>query len=442
MLQGSGTASAVSDRTVNEAAGAERIPKGLRGKRIYIPPMAYGSGRAFASVFRALGLDADITPPSDHLTRELGARYTSGDECYPAKVTVGDFMKVLQQPGVEPSRVVLFMPTADGPCRFGQYAPYLQRLLAAAGFPETEVLSPTSANAYAGLGELARPFIRTGWRALLAADILQKLLLMHRPHEVVPGQTEQVYEECLDDLCRTIEQAPLDPPPQLRAIRESLIRARDRFRALPIRRDPATPLIGIVGEIFCRLHTFSNENLVARLESYGAEAWLSDITEWVWYTNAEQFRKLRLTGRQLSKDALAAWIRKYIQQRDEKALLEPFREDFAGYEEPHIHEVLDYARPYLPPGGAMGEMVLNVGKAIYLAHRGVDGIIDISPFTCMNGIVSEAIYPRISRDLGGIPIRNFYFDGTQSDLDRDLGVYLELARSYQRRKRFRRPAGR
>jgi predicted nucleotide-binding protein (sugar kinase/HSP70/actin superfamily) len=86
----------------------------------------------------------------------------------------------------------------------------------------------------------------------------------------------------------------------------------------------------------------------------------------------------------------------------------------------------------------MGEMVLNVGKAIYLAKHGADGIIDISPFTCMNGIVSEAIYPRISKDLGGIPIRNFYFDGTQSDLDRDLGVYIELARSYQRRKKWKR----
>ena len=53
----------------------------------------------------------------------------------------------------------------------------------------------------------------------------------------------------------------------------------------------------------------------------------------------------------------------------------------------------------------------------------------------MNGIVCEAIYPRISRDLGGIPIRNFYFDGTQSDLDRDLGVYMELARSYSREQR-------
>ena len=83
-------------------------------------------------------------------------------------------------------------------------------------------------------------------------------------------------------------------------------------------------------------------------------------------------------------------------------------------------------------------MVLSVGKAAYLAKHGADGIIDISPFTCMNGIVSEAIYPKLSKDYGGIPIRSFYFDGTQSDLDRDLGIYLELARSYREKKPYKR----
>ena len=148
----------------------------LAGKKIYIPPMAYGSARAFASVFRAIGLDADIVPPSDDRTRELGAKYTSGDECYPAKVTVGDFMKLLEQPGVDPARVAFFMPTADGPCRFGQYAPYLRQILNSSGYPEAQVLSPSSSNSYDGLGDLARPFVRSGWRALLAGDILQKLL--------------------------------------------------------------------------------------------------------------------------------------------------------------------------------------------------------------------------------------------------------------------------
>jgi predicted nucleotide-binding protein (sugar kinase/HSP70/actin superfamily) len=413
-------------------------PSPLRGKRIFIPPMAYGSGRTFAAAFRALGLDADITPPSDERTRELGARYTSGDECYPAKVTVGDFMRLLSQPDIDPAKVVLFMPTADGPCRFGQYAPYLRRILDTNGYPHTGVISPTSKDGYADFGPHARQFVRTGWRALLAADILQKALLHFRPHEVHKGSTEAVYEECLADVCRAIEQAPLEPPRQLKAIREAMVRSRDRFRGIAVRRDPTMPLVGIVGEIFCRLHCFSNENLVRRLEEYGAECWISDITEWVWYTIAEQFRKLRLTGKQLSLETLKAWIRKKVQRRDEHALIEPFEQEFAGYEEPSMEEVLEAARPYLPQEAAYGEMVLNVGKSICLARRGADGIIDISPFTCMNGIVCEAVYPRISRDLGGIPIRNFYFDGTQSDLDRDLGVYLELAHNYRRRKKWKR----
>jgi predicted nucleotide-binding protein (sugar kinase/HSP70/actin superfamily) len=400
-------------------------------KGIYIPPMAYGSARAFASAFRAIGLDAEPTPPSDHRTRELGARYTSGDECYPAKVTVGDFMKIVEAPGADLKKIACFMPTAQGPCRFGQYAPYLRQILDANGYHDVDILSPTSQNSYEGLGELSKPFVRTGWRALLCADLLQKLLLINRPYEESRGDADALYEDCLGDLCSTLEQSSVEPGEQLKALRASMVRASARFRKLKVhRRD--LPFIGIVGEIFCRLNTFSNENLVQALETYGAEAWLSDIVEWIWYTTSEQFRKLKLERRLWTAEALGAWVRKKVQQRDEHVLIEPFHDDFRNREEPDIYEVLECARPYLPREGAFGEMVLNVGKAVYLARKGAAGIIDISPFTCMNGIVCEAIYPRISRDLGGIPIRNFYFDGTQSDLDRDLGVYMELARTYRK----------
>lgn len=400
--------------------------------------MALGSARLFVAGFRALGVDADVTPPSDELTRELGARYTSGDECYPAKVTVGDFMKCLTASGADPERTVLFMPTADGPCRFGQYAPYLRAILDAHGFRDTAIFSPTSKDGYAGLGHLARPFLRTGWRMLVVGDVLQKMLYVHRPHEEVKGAADRAYEESIEDAAHTVERSPVQPGPQLDALQASMIRARGRFRAVPLRRDRSKPLIGVVGEIFCRLNTFSNDDLVRRLEEYGGEAWMSDISEWVWYTNSEQFRKLRLRKRLYSLEAFGAWLRTKVQHRDEHVLIEPFREDLSGYEEPPIAEVLESARPYLPCDGALGEMVLNVGKAVCLAKAGVDGIIDISPFTCMNGIVSEAIYPRLSRDMGGLPIRTFYFDGTQSDLDRDLGVYLELARTYQKRKPYQR----
>ncbi|MEK7407484.1 MAG: hypothetical protein AAB225_20595, partial [Acidobacteriota bacterium] len=407
----------------------------LSGKKVFIHPMSYGAARVMAAGFRALGLDAEITPPSDHLTLELGSRHTGGDECYPAKITVGDYMKVLQRPDVDPARTILVMPAADGPCRFGQYSVYLRQILDANGFTQTEVMSPTCADGY----EMDAAMQRTIWRGVVASDIVLKLLLQHRPYEQNPGDSDRVYEECLDDLCRTVASTPTAPAAQIRAFRGVLERCRARFRGLAVRRDRSTPLVGIVGEIFCRLNAFSNDDLIRRLEGYGAEAWISDIAEWVWYSNTEQFRNLRLAGRLCSLEALGAWIRNHVQHRDEHFLIESFREDFAGYEEPNIKEILEAARPYLPQDGAMGEMVLNVGKAVCLARRGVDGIVDISPFTCMNGVVCEAIYPRLSRDLGGIPIRNFYFDGTQSDLDSDLGVFLELARTYQRRKKSARP---
>ena len=409
----------------------------LAGKKIWIPRMSYGSARAFAAAFRSIGIDAECTPASDERTRALGGQFTSGDECYPAKVTVGDFLKLLEQPGVDPRGLVFLMPTAEGPCRFGQYAVHLKAVLASIGYPEVTVLSPTSENGYQGLGELAGVFVRTAWRALVAGDILLKLLLKTRPYELEPGSADQAYEAALDDLCRTLEVPYAAAGEQMQALKASLVRARERFRRLPARYDPERPLIGIVGEIFCRLNTFSNDEVVRRLEEHGAEAWMSDISEWVWYTNSEQRRRWRLEGRSFSLAMLGARLRARYQRRDEHELVKLLADDFRGYEEPEdISVVLRYAEPYLPAAGALGEMVVNLGKSVYLARRGVDGILDISPFTCMNGIVCKAIYPRVSADLGGIPIRNFYFDGTQAELDRDLGIYVELARSYRARKPF------
>ena len=79
-------------------------------------------------------------------------------------------------------------------------------------------------------------------------------------------------------------------------------------------------------------------------------------------------------------------------------------------------------------------MVLSAGKVDCFFRSGVDGIIDVSPFSCMNGIVSEALYPRQSAEHAGLPVKNVYVDGTDRDLTSDLEIFLELARAYQRTK--------
>jgi len=268
----------------------------LYGKVVYVPAMSEGHPEAFASVFRWLGVEAYPTPPADARTRELGSKFTAGDECYPAKVTVGDFLRIMERPEFDPDRTVFFMAAADGPCRFGQYAPYLKRLLSEVGHGNVQILSPTSKNGYADIGDIATPFMRTAWRALLCGDLLHKALLATRPHEDVSGAADQVFQECIRDLCRTIEASCADPGCQLRDLVEAMRRARERFRRLPAHYDPETPLVGVVGEIFCRLNTFSNEDLIRKLESYGAEAWLSDITEWIGYSNQEVRRNFAGEG--------------------------------------------------------------------------------------------------------------------------------------------------
>lgn len=416
---------------------SRRVPSShpLAGKKVWVPRMAVGISRALAAVLRSMGLDAEGIPESDAETLELGGRHTSGEECYPLRLTVGDFLKILKKPGTDPNKVAFFMATGQGPCRFGQYAPFVKSMLASLGYSGVTILAPSCETGYSDFGEASSLYIRGAWRAIVSSDILNKLLLKTRPYETIPGSADLLYEESLVDLCRTLELPYRSNTDQLEAIQLCLLDIRERFRALDVEFDPSRPLLGVVGEIFCRLNTFSNNDLVRRFEQAGAEVWLNDVSEWIWYVNDDQFRSLRLRGKRLSLDAFGAHVRNHFQHKDEHALTSLFSEDFHGYEEPaDIREVVEFAEPYLPALGANGEMVVNVGKSVYFARRGADAVVDISPFTCMNGIICEAIYPRVSRDNAGIPIRNFYFDGTQSDLERDIGIFLELARSYKRNK--------
>jgi hypothetical protein len=245
-------------------------------------------------------------------------------------------------------------------------------------------------------------------------------------------------ESIVRDLCDTLEHSCSDAACHMDSVRRALLRARDRFRSISARYDANRPLIGVLGEIFCRLNNFSNQELVRRLEAHGAECWMTDIAEWIAYTNVEEVRNLRQADRSYSWAMLKSKLRARIQSADEHTLVSLFAEEFVGYEEPGIDQVLNLTHPYLPFAGAEGEMVASLGRGAYLAMHGVDGLVDISPFTCMNGIVSEAIYPKLSRDYAGIPNRNFYFDGQQSDLEQDIEIYLELARSYGARKPYRR----
>ncbi len=407
---------------------------GLEGRRLYLPQMPYGGSYLLAAAIRSIGFDAWVTSDSDERTLELGSRVTSGDECYPQKITMGDFLRIIEDEGRD--KVAFLMPSSNGPCRFGQYLHLIRSKFDELGYDDVPVISITSGDGYSSIGSYSSALIRTAWRAVLTQDILMKLLLKTRPYETEIGAADAAYHQSLEEVGAAVSLNGVSDKERMAAILPAIVRARDRFRAVPARYERSRPLIGVVGEIFCRQNTFSNFDLIRVVEEQGGECWLADIGEWVWYTDDEQRRRLIDEGRRISKDNAYRFLKSKVMRRDEHALYGPCADDFVGYEEPEdVRDVLELSFPYLPYTGALGEMVLSSGKAIYLHEKGADGVIDISPFTCMNGIVTEAVYPSLQKELDNMPIRTFYFDGTQGDLERDVGIFIELTRTYQRRKK-------
>ncbi len=411
----------------------------LLGRKMYIPQMSFCGAKLTAAAFQSIGIQAIPSPDSDGRTLELGSKYLSGDECLPEKVTLGNFLKIIEDHSFEPEKTAFLIPTSGGPCRFGQYQNILKKVLREKGYHQTMVISPTSTDGYEGFGASAQDLFRTSWHAILASDILRKIQLKTRPYELEKGTADEIFNQGLDELSEILATPKLKHKLRLKLLRQCLVKIQKRYQLIPTNYKRDKPLIGIVGEIFCRLNDFSNEFLVNKIEELGGEVWMTDIGEWIWYTNDEQRWRLIRAGKRFSKDMFVAKIKNLILKRDEEFLLKPLRDSFRGYEEPqHVRQVLNYSRPFLPQEGALGEMVLNVGKSIYLQKKGADGVIDISPFSCMNGVVCQTVYPQVSKKYDNFPIRIFYFDGTQIDLDRDVGIFLELAKNYKRKKKTKR----
>ncbi len=407
----------------------------LFGRTLYIPRMSTGAARCMAAAFCSVGVDARVSPPSDDETMRLAARFTTGEECLPQRVVLGNFLKIALNDGFDPKKNAFLLPTSSGPCRFGQYATFIRKVLDEIGCQKALVFSPTSSDGYAGFSGGATQFLRTAWIAIVASDALRKLLLMHRPYASNPDDADSIHKAALDHVCSILAQGVCPVRRKSRAVAGALEQARDLYNTLSLKEEPGSrPLIGVVGEIYLRFNSFSNQDILRRIEAAGGETWIASIAEWVWYTNAEEIRKLKEAGRQWSADMLKTLLRHKVQHHDENMILAPLSETFRHRFDASVSEVLRLSQSYLPQRMALGEMTLNAGNALAFERRGCDGIVDISPFTCMNAIVTEAVYPVISADAGRFPIRIFYFDGVPFDLDCDLEIFIEQVKSHQKRR--------
>ena len=397
------------------------------GKRtIYIPYMD-DHGYAMAAAMRAGGVEARQMPISDDDTIAWGRKYTTGKECYPCIITTGDMLRQIHSPDFDPRKSAFFMPTAFGPCRFGQYNKFQRMVLDDLGLEDVPMVLLDQDKEYQGdVKELGTDFRKLAWAGIVFVDTMQKILRETRPYETSKGESDQVYEKYL----RRSEQVIEGRGDLVALARE----ARRELGAVKTDRSRVRPRIGLVGEVFVRCNAFTNHFMVRKIEALGGEAILPPFEEWVNYiawsriTDAKTDLRLKAEGWRHSPASLLSLLRSpvsslqpasrfviekitdFIQRREKNRILNEFRGAVRQFfDEPPSDHVVALGQRYLDPS-VRGEPILSMGRCVEYAEAGCDGVVNLHPFNCMPGTIVNALLAKFQKDWD-MPALKVAYDG-------------------------------
>lgn len=368
-------------------------------RKLYIPYMCDHS-IALSGAFRACGVNAEVMEESDENTVILGRKFTSGKECYPCILTTGDMIKTTQRDDFDPEKSAFFMPSGSGPCRFGQYNRFHRLVLDELGFNNVPIYAPNQDDRfYKELHIVGGKFSRLGWRAIVAADMVIKLLHETRPFEVNRGETDKIYKKAIELIKNSVEKGGEDLENVLQGILKEFLNIKKTGEKKPI--------VGIVGEIYIRSNRFSNNDLVRKIEEFGGVAWLAPIAEWISYVN--YMSKLKSMRNKRLSNLFNIVLTEYYQKKEEHKIESIFEHYIKYGKEPKIKDIIRKAKPYIHVSFE-GEAILTVGKSIDFIEKGVSGIVNAMPFTCMPGTISSAIMKLIQNKYN-VPVINIAYDG-------------------------------
>jgi len=396
----------------------------LKGRTLWVPPMHEVATPFIAAAMRANGYDAQPLPVEDAEAFALGRAHTRGGECLPCPATLGTFIKMVEDTGGDPSGHALFMPTASGPCRFGQYCTLNRVIFDRMGWDEIPVVSWTSTNSYDGTDLLTRRYL---WSSVVLSDLLFKMRCRVLPYERDAGLTEETYVHWRERLTRGIE-AREDLEPLVRG-------ARDALLAIPLDEEPR-PIVGIVGEIYVRQNAFTNQDVVRRIEAAGGEAWNAPITEWLFYTAHMESWLLRERKGALV-DRISARLKNRFFEMDEAAWMRHVSPLLDDRREPTIEATLEEGAAFFPMEFE-GESILTVGRAVEFIKGGASMVVNCAPFGCMPGTMTAGVFLEVER-THGVPVANMFYDG-EGDLNARIGTCLANLTSGPPRRSLRRHA--
>jgi predicted nucleotide-binding protein (sugar kinase/HSP70/actin superfamily) len=313
------------------------------------------------------------------------------------------------------------MPSAGGGCRFGYYNRLQRMILDEVGCDDVPLFSPNQNDGlYACFDKhVGDEFIRHAWHAIVAVELLFKAACWVRPREIEEGSADAAYRLFLDKTIHAIEHGL-----NMRAVMRD---ARSAFEGIPTR-NVALPWIGLIGEVYVRMHDWCNQDLVRKIEKLGAHVWLTPLSEWILYVNLLECMDNKSARRWA--DLLRTQIVNGVMKSDEHLLAAPWRGFLPNLDETPPERTIDLGKRYVDPE-FRGETVLGLGKAVDFHGRGVAGLINVMPFTCMPGNIAGGLLKRFQREHDGMPVLTLSFDGqTDANLPIRLEAFVQQCRGY------------
>jgi predicted CoA-substrate-specific enzyme activase len=347
---------------------------------VYMAPFV----EVIGAVIEAYGGKTIILPEPDEHSLFYSSQVTSGTECLPYRVTLGDFLKFFYENPESARDVEILMASSYGPCRFGKYALEQSKVLREAGF-DVRMLATISNNAYRDV-DPGPNFQRIAMRGIFAVDYLQKLVWRTRPYEKEKGVADRLFGEHLKLITDRIRRKE--------DFSDILEQATNAFKSAIDHSLPRRPMVGINGEIYLRSNRFSNNNLVKVCEAAGLEVTVSPIGEWIKYIS---YRHLEDTIRfRKIKKILSSYVKNRFIEGIEHQLAS-YVEDMLDGHEPSIKEILSKTSLYLSPRCG-SEAVLSIGTGVeWLENPKFAGVISVMPHGCMPGGIVAALSDKFSQ---------------------------------------------
>jgi predicted nucleotide-binding protein (sugar kinase/HSP70/actin superfamily) len=176
---------------------------------------------------------------------------------------------------------------------------------------------------------------------------------------------------------------------------------------------------------------------VKRLEKFGAETWIAPFAEWLSYSTIRYTRDSKWKGD--FKGVVKSRLQEYFQERTASKIVKPFHGLFDEDKEVAVKDMLNACGPYVHRHYD-GDPALNLGTSAILADKGIAGIANILPFTCMPGTLVASVSDQLRKDKGNIPYVSIAYDGQEDvSIDLRLQAFMHQASQFAEEKGLTNP---